>query len=386
MLLTESDEIPTDNEEALHLALRKNDSSFIETLLALQVNVNWPDYETGLTPLHVAGSCNKSESYLKIVEILLNNGANVNAQDSAGNTPLHYLAKNGNKKIVQLVLKYNPDVSIKAVNGDTPLNTAVCWKNFEAVELLVGFGANVNYTKPDGVTVLQQACARYNEKITKFLFKNGAKIEASSWTPFDNILYHFCNKTDERPRRILTFLLKYVNINIQENFLRLDPKLMESNFAIQDIWQVSLEHVAELQALDLYVNPNIFDTILRDEDLQDYFNKCKAELLLAKNTKIKHCWITYFNLLVDNQKKLKNYAGNQDLIENYKITDCFEKFPIYGFSISKNVIKGITRRKLFDQSADKLSNVLPIFSPTHLIIKDIFDCMLNVKDLSIFVK
>jgi ankyrin repeat protein len=37
--------------------------------------------------------------------ILMNAGADINFQDSSGNTALHYGCKNGHKTVVQLLLK-----------------------------------------------------------------------------------------------------------------------------------------------------------------------------------------------------------------------------------------------------------------------------------------
>lgn len=50
--------------------------------------------------------------------------------------------------------------------------------------------------------------------------------------------------------------------------------------------------------------------------------------------------------------------------------------------MQKNMETGIRRRKLFDKSAVLLSDYVPIFNPTHIVIKDILDCILSKNDLS----
>jgi len=80
---------------------------------------------------------------------------------------------------------------------------------------------------------------------------------------------------------------------------------------------------------------------------------------------------------------LKNYAGNLRLIKYFKSSDCEKMFPTYGADVRKNVERGILLRKLFDKSAVLLSDCLPNFNRTHLIVKDISDC-LTKNDLKIF--
>ena len=107
-------------------------------------------------------------------------------------------------------------------------------------------------------------------------------------------------------------------------------------------------------------------------------------MILAKNTNLPDSWVTFFNFLVDSKKKLKNYAGNEELIQEFKNTDCLEIFPIYGPSMLKNMKKGIEMRELYDKSCVLLTDCLPIFNPTHLIIRGALDC-LSKKDLCKFL-
>lgn len=85
--------------------------------------------------------------------------------------------------------------------------------------------------------------------------------------------------------------------------------------------------------------------------------------------------------MVGSKRSLKNFAGNQDLIEDFKNNDCSKMFPIYSASMPKNIEKGIKRREVFDKSSVLLSINLPIFNPNHLIIRDVLDCITSTKDL-----
>lgn len=244
-------------QKALHFAIKKHHISFFESLLAQQVNINLRD-SNGCTPLHMATYSKQSESYLKIVEILLKFGADANAQDDNGKTPLHYFVRQANEKAVHLLLSYQPNVNIKDNNGGISLNEAVHKKDFRIAQLLINCGADTNNIKTRGVTVLHEACMFYNEKIIKLLVKNGANIEAldsNGLTPSYHILRYFSYSSRfERPRRILTFLFKYANINIANRFLK--------TFDLdEDMRKVCVEHIAKLQALDLPIPQSIFNIL-----------------------------------------------------------------------------------------------------------------------------
>jgi len=79
-------------------------------------DVNAKD-EDGWTPLHFAAT-------KEIVELLINEGADVNAKNKWGGTPLHAAATNGKKETVELLIAADADVNAKAKDGKTPLDMA----------------------------------------------------------------------------------------------------------------------------------------------------------------------------------------------------------------------------------------------------------------------
>jgi len=58
------------------------------------------------------------------VKSLLENEANVNAQDKGGNTPLHRAACTGHEQIVKMLVARKPRINAKNAQGDTPLHNA----------------------------------------------------------------------------------------------------------------------------------------------------------------------------------------------------------------------------------------------------------------------
>ena len=74
----------------------------------------------------------------EIVELLLASGADVNAKDEMGETPLHLAAQFGRKEIAELLIAEGADVNAKGDFGRTPLDTV---EDKEMADLLRKHGA-----------------------------------------------------------------------------------------------------------------------------------------------------------------------------------------------------------------------------------------------------
>lgn len=66
----------------------------------------------------------------KVIEVLLQNGADVNATDHSGRTPLHTAATSGYEKIVEMLIENGTCVDTKDQNGWTPLFYAAAHREF----------------------------------------------------------------------------------------------------------------------------------------------------------------------------------------------------------------------------------------------------------------
>jgi ankyrin repeat protein len=74
-------------------------------------------------PLHAAAASPKTAA--AACEILLNNGADINAQQHGGFTALHEAAQNGDEATVGLLLARGADTTIRLDNGQTAREIAV---------------------------------------------------------------------------------------------------------------------------------------------------------------------------------------------------------------------------------------------------------------------
>ncbi len=91
--------------------------------------------EGGWTPLHLAALNGRVD----IVASLLEHGADPNVQDKFGRTPLHLAALNGHVDVVRLLLEHGADPTVKNKDGDTPLDIARARGHREVVSLIEKF-------------------------------------------------------------------------------------------------------------------------------------------------------------------------------------------------------------------------------------------------------
>lgn len=87
-------------------------------------------------PLHNAILMNHSAGNIRF---FLKLGANVNKQDSNGNTPLHLAVALRKRQIVQTLVEAGADLSVANVHGLTPWNLALASKprDVEIIRMLV---------------------------------------------------------------------------------------------------------------------------------------------------------------------------------------------------------------------------------------------------------
>ena len=86
----------------------------------------------GSTPLHVAVKTTRTDA--ETIGLLIGNGADVNAKDMIGNTPLNFAASEGYQEIVKLLISKGANVNTIANNGKTPLHNAAVEGQNEIIE------------------------------------------------------------------------------------------------------------------------------------------------------------------------------------------------------------------------------------------------------------
>jgi ankyrin repeat protein len=128
--------------ERLHQAAADGDLSTVTDLLKHGYDVNAVDRDLRYTPLHYAA---KGE-HLDVVKSLIDAGADVNTfdKDSAGDTPLGYVAQTCSLAIAELLLRSGANPLIPGMMQVTPLMRAERRKKPEGRQV---FDLMLNYAK-----------------------------------------------------------------------------------------------------------------------------------------------------------------------------------------------------------------------------------------------
>lgn len=178
----------------------------------------------------------------EIIKLLLGSGADVNAKDGRGNTPLHVLCG----------LVRNCD--------EYPQR----WIVPKIMKLLLESGANVNDRNSKGLTGF------YN---------------------FFDFRVFFIRDTDMRDslKICLKLLTECVDVNSANN----DKSGKEiSDFLVAERWSgivrenfynIILEHLAKLKVLNFQIDSSILNAIATNLKYREYFEICTEELKLAKS-------------------------------------------------------------------------------------------------------
>ncbi len=164
----------TDDLTALHYAVEQRNPKMAEMLLKNGADINARD-SSGNTPLHRAIS--KGKDNIQTIFLLLQTGADVNAPDKYQYTPLHFATMYRDTPVVQLLLKRGADVNKTNFKGDTALHKAVRKLDLKGIQLLLDHGAAVNAKNRKGLTPLKEANKRTQDKkkVVELLKKYGAQ-------------------------------------------------------------------------------------------------------------------------------------------------------------------------------------------------------------------
>jgi cytohesin len=149
----------------------KGQTDIADLLIAKGANVDARD-KSGATPLHQAAL----KGNLAFATLLLQHGADVNARDGDGATPLHNAALSGRRELAALLLDKGADREARdSESGATPLYLAAAWGRTALVELLVARGADVNARNKAGVTPLAAAEKNGFPEAAAILKQHGAR-------------------------------------------------------------------------------------------------------------------------------------------------------------------------------------------------------------------
>ncbi|CAM9998061.1 unnamed protein product [Scytosiphon promiscuus] len=145
------DAIKINGATPLHLAARYSSTSVAETLLIAGADVNLRSKKHDWCPLDYAARIGHSE----ILKLFIYSGADINScVPQSGRTALDIAAGKDNVKAVDVLLDAGANIEARDVEGYTPLHTAALHAYSESARSLLEHGADVNALTLSGSSTL----------------------------------------------------------------------------------------------------------------------------------------------------------------------------------------------------------------------------------------
>lgn len=160
----------------LHTAAVWLDTTMIQFLLQGGANVEATD-ALGETPLYAAAWVHlfqNPENHIKSVRLLLEHGANPNHRNKRQETALH---KAMDSEIAHLLLEHGADPNAQEFDGQTPLQKVAEAGRSETVKVLLAAGANPNIKDNYGNTPLHGA---WTVEVARLLLNAGAQLNVTN--------------------------------------------------------------------------------------------------------------------------------------------------------------------------------------------------------------
>ena len=131
----------------------------------------------GNTPLHEAAA----NGQLSMANVLLERYTEVDEVNTDFNTPLYLTVSSGHGDLALALLKHGADPNVQCIDDWTPLHKAADNGNVAIVKLLLDHGASIYSKSARGLTALHRASGRGHIETVRLLLALGSPVNATTW-------------------------------------------------------------------------------------------------------------------------------------------------------------------------------------------------------------
>ena len=130
--------------------------------------------------------------HLRVVELLLSEGAEIDAEDKNHHTPLMLAVKNGHNDVSMHLINHGVDVNKKYRFDQTALHYASENGHLKMVELLLSKGAEIDAEDKNHRTPLLLAVKNGHNDVLLYLINHGVDVNKKYW--FDQTALHYASE------------------------------------------------------------------------------------------------------------------------------------------------------------------------------------------------
>ena len=193
---------------------------------------------------------------IEIVRYCVNEcNVNIDSLDFDRNTALIKAAANGHFKVVEFLIEQGANKEVKGQSGATALIKASANGHYAVVKFLINQGVNKEIKDQSGATALIKASANGHYKVVKFLINQGVNKNIQDEEGFTALI--FAVKNNHVPLVQYLISVKELNPDLQDSYK--DTALM---LAISEDKIKIVAHLLNIKTLDLNIKNEDGDTAL----------------------------------------------------------------------------------------------------------------------------
>ncbi|KTD42871.1 ankyrin repeat domain-containing protein [Legionella parisiensis] len=321
----------TFRQKSLLLWARGN-IGIVNALVQQGINLNSVDPNTGETALYFFAYQRDDP---EILEVLLNNGANMHIKNKNGMTPLDIAIVKGHIESVRVLLNHKSALDCDSLtsNNDSPVHLAIKENNIEVLKLLIDRGFKFDSPDDPKNSPLYLALKLKKYAIARYLISEGASLEniklnkfeaTTSFKLFADItnrdeFVNIISKTDHKNRlalisaipatKLKSCLLQHVSM--QDAILSINQQYVDRD--IKKALFLGLLQICknDLESGTSTYQPDFFLTQSTDLDVG------KSKFILAANA--------LMSAIINNQSLDDIYSENTSCLNHGPIADIYSE-------------------------------------------------------------
>lgn len=383
----------------LHHAVSSGSLPMVQLLLQNNADIYCTDADGG-NVLHYAALGDTED--VGIYELLLQLGADCNAEQAGGWTPILMALERRSLNVVKLLLEYGADITARNYQNITSLHCAAAnYRHVDVLEFVLELGFDVQERDSESLwTALHYAARVSNHKGCELLLQLGASAndygrrDSTCDTPLILAIKGFpCTPAADRARTTQVLLERGADIadvirgktvlEIATDHFGSAHDSLEKSLPIR---MVLLQYMARRQYSNLNLNEKDREIIEKDPIFKKYYQKyyqmCLQELEKMKKTRFYND-VTIYNVLVDSGKVVSGYARNEELVAAFEKAFFGMEFPMYFTSVKRRLYSIAERHKLQKPAAKILSDLFQLNDYAHPVTQTILSYLKNA-DLKYF--
>jgi len=319
-------------------ALLFNQYDIVNYLIQYGINKNMP-YKKIFTPLTYA-----AYTHLDQVKFLVERGADINATDGYGHTPLMIAAGYGRLKTVKYLIDHGADMHLKNPKGYDALLLSSKYGYFKVVKYLIDMGANLQTTNKKGDSAFLLSIRHDNLDIVKYFVEHGVDINQKDEKGYNAIMLsaYFgnmetiqyliekgidLNQTDKEGLNVVDFAYKGEHLYIVQyltkhlNVLKEDQEQQSKENDVDankenEIIRQNILSIADKRKIHLRIRTDTSNTILTSNICSSSNSKSPDHIEDYSNTTIFSADSNHYDGNIEDEDQHQNNAKKE--IENNK--------------------------------------------------------------------